>query len=309
MKAVIPAAGLGTRFLPGTKAVPKEMLTVLDKPVIQHVVEEALAAKDCDACVIVTSDAKPAMKAQFQPAPNLELELEHRGKQGYAEAVRAASELNVQFVTQHEALGLGHALWCASSKTQDAPFYVLLGDVVVPNQDILPRLLEVSRAHGGASVMAVVRVRDEEVSRFGIVAPKLDDAGMYKRYPQSYNGQELEVYKVEGLVEKPAQEDAPSNLAIFGRYLLTPKVHELLAQTKPGAGDEIQLTDALVELLKYEDIYVVVIDADDGYDTGTIPNLIAANLRMALKDHRYAGDITALLADVMIDSETNKQEE
>lgn len=299
MKAVIPAAGLGTRFLPGTKAVPKEMLTVLDKPVIQHVVEEGLAVDGCDTCVVVTSDAKPAMRAQFSPYPNLEEQLDERGKSALADAVRQASQLNVHFVTQHEALGLGHAVWCALSKTQDEPFYVLLGDVIVPRQDILPQLYAVSQAHGGASVLAVVRVRDEEVSRFGIVAPQLDDQQQYQRYPLVHEGRELEVYKVRDLIEKPAQCDAPSNLAIFGRYLLTPRVHELLAGTQPGAGGEIQLTDALVELLKYEEMYAVVIDDQDGYDTGTIPNLIATNVRMALSDDRYRDDLKALLSDVL----------
>lgn len=281
MKAVIPAAGLGSRFLPTTKTVPKELFPVLDKPVIQHVVEEALDAPGCDECCIITSAAKPGLQEHFSPSPALVDELRSRGKDRLADAVQAAGDLPVSFVMQDEALGLGHAVHCSASRTQDEPFYVLLGDVIVPDHAILPLLAEVSREHEGASVIAVIPVAEHEVSRFGVIAGEFLGGATE---PEAAGA----VWKISGLVEKPPAEEAPSRLAIFGRYLLSSRVQELLATTAPGAGNEIQLTDALVQLLDEEAIYAVVIDDSMGYDTGTIENLINANVRLALHDDRYA---------------------
>ncbi len=296
MKAIIPAAGLGTRFLPATKAVPKEMLPVLDRPVIQHVVEEALAAPECDACVIVTSKDKPLIERYFTPDAAYSEMLRGRGKAAYADACDHAGSLPVEYLYQDEPRGLGHAILCAAPATGDEPFYVLLGDVVVPEAGILSKLCEVSRAHGGASVIAVVAVPDDEVSRFGIVGGAcigaLDGGACGASEPGA-------VWKIDRMVEKPALEDAPSNLAIFGRYLLSPRVMELLATQEPGKGDEIQLTDALVRALDEEEMYAYVIDPAEGHDTGTIPNLIAANVRMALADDRFAGALREALADVL----------
>ncbi len=261
MKAIIPAAGLGTRFLPATKAIPKEMLPIVDKPCIQYVVEEGLDSA-ADEVVIVNSRTKKAIEEHFSPNPDLVAHLRSKGKDKFADAVEYVGSLNVSFVYQEEALGLGHAILMAQSKTANEPFYVLLGDVIVAKNNVLPIMQEVSDAHGGASVIAVIPVPDEEVDRFGIIA-----------------GSEVgpNVWKIDSLIEKPALEDAPTNLAVFGRYLLTPRVMDLLHDVKPGVGGEIQLTDALDALLAEEDMYAVVIDPKDGLDSGTIPNWLAAN--------------------------------
>ena len=261
MKALIPAAGLGTRFLPATKAQPKEMLLVVDRPVIQYVVEEGLASA-ADEVVIINSHSKKAIEDHFTPDSELVATLRARGKDAYADEVERVGNMNVSYVYQEEALGLGHAIHCAAEKTGDEPFYVLLGDVIVPDNKMLPRMQEVSDAHGGASVIAVMPVPDDQVHRFGIIA-----------------GSEVSenVWKVDSLVEKPALEDAPSNLAVFGRYLLSPRVMELLATVKPGVGGEIQLTDALDEVLKEEEMYALVIDPSDGFDTGTVASWLETN--------------------------------
>ena len=261
MKALIPAAGLGTRFLPATKAQPKEMLLVVDRPVIQYVVEEGLASA-ADEVVIINSHSKKAIEDHFTPDPELVATLRARGKDAYADEVERVGNMNVSYVYQEEALGLGHAIHCAAEKTGDEPFYVLLGDVIVPDNKMLPRMQEVSDAHGGASVIAVMPVPDDQVHRFGIIA-----------------GSEVSenVWKVDSLVEKPALEDAPSNLAVFGRYLLSPRVMELLATVKPGVGGEIQLTAALDEVLKEEEMYALVIDPSDGFDSGTVASWLETN--------------------------------
>lgn len=297
MKAIVPAAGLGTRFLPATKSVPKEMLPVLDRPVIQHVVEEALAAPECDGCVIVTSEDKPLIKTYFTPAPDYSAMLRARGKAAYADACDHAGALPIEYIYQDEPRGLGHAVLCAATATADEPFYVLLGDVVVPDHTILPKLCEVSQAHGGASVIAVVAVPDSEVSRFGIVGGTC--IGTLAGCTACGDSDPGAVWKLDQMVEKPALENAPSHLAIFGRYLLSPRVMELLATQEPGKGDEVQLTDALVRALAEEEMYAVVIDPAEGHDTGTIPNLVAANVRMALADERFAGALREALADVL----------
>lgn len=268
MKALIPAAGLGSRFLPATKAQPKEMLLVVDRPVIQYVVEEGLAA--ADEVVIINSRDKKSIEEHFTPTPALEAELRSRGKDKYADKVAHAGNLNVSYVYQDEPLGLGHAVHCAAEATGNEPFFVLLGDVIVPDNQMLIKMKEVSDAHNGASVIAVLPVAEDQVDRFGVI-----------------DGVEVSegVWKVNSLVEKPAVEDAPSNLAVFGRYLLTPRVMELLADAKPGAGNEIQLTDALDALLKEEEMYALVIDPEDGYDTGTIESWLDTNNRLYKKLH------------------------
>lgn len=267
MKALIPAAGLGSRFLPATKAQPKEMLLVVDRPVIQYVVEEGLASA-ADEVVIINSRDKKSIEEHFTPNPELEAELRSRGKDKYADKVAHAGNLNVSYVYQDEPLGLGHAVHCAAEKTGNEPFFVLLGDVIVPDNQMLIKMKEVSDAHNGASVIAVLPVAEDQVDRFGVI-----------------DGQQVSdgVWKVNSLVEKPAVEEAPSNLAVFGRYLLTPRVMELLADAKPGAGNEIQLTDALDALLKEEEMYALVIDPEDGFDTGTVESWLDTNNRLYKK--------------------------
>ena len=261
MKALIPAAGLGSRFLPATKAQPKEMLLVVDRPAIQYVVEEGLASA-ADEVVIINSREKKSIEEHFTPNPELEAMLRSRGKDKYADAVAHAGNLNVSYVYQDEPLGLGHAIYCAHEKTGTEPFYVLLGDVLVPDNKMLPAMQQVSDAHGGASVIAVMPVPQDQVSRFGVIA-----------------GEEVgeNVWKVSSLVEKPPVEEAPSNLAVFGRYLLSPRVMELLAEAKPTVGGEIQLTDALDAVLREEEMYALVIDPADGFDTGTVESWLETN--------------------------------
>ena len=288
MKAIIPAAGLGTRFLPITKAQPKEMIPVIDRPAIQYVVEEALAAKASEI-VIVCNDDKPSIVEHFSPNPALENVLAKSGKPACAAAVAYAGSLPVSYVSQPEPLGLGHAVFCAGdsiAEELDEAFYVLLGDVLVPSNDILPRMKALSLAHEGASVIAVFRVLPSEVSRFGVI-----DGELIAGDRDDGSG----IWRVRALVEKPPVEKAPSNLAIFGRYLLTPKVMELLASTKPGAGGEIQLTDALVALLETEELYAVEVDVSKGFDTGTIETWLETNVRLALRQPELAAVVMAAI--------------
>ena len=275
MKAVIPAAGLGSRFLPATKAQPKEMLAIVDKPAIQYIVEEALDA-GADEVVVVNSHDKKSIESQFSPSPELVAMLRERGKDSYADAVEAAGNLPVSYVYQEEPLGLGHSELQAAPKTGDDMFMVMLGDVLVPDNTICPAMATISAAHGNASVIAVVPVPDDQVSRFGIVGCVEEPDG---------------ALRITKMVEKPSLEEAPSHLAIFGRYLLSPKVMELLQTTEPGAGGEIQLTDALVELLQTENVYAYVIDPAEGFDTGTVASWIEANVALAMRDPKLAAHL------------------
>lgn len=286
MKAIIPAAGLGTRFLPATKCTPKEMLPVLDKPVIQYVVEEALEPEEVDGAVIVTSPGKPELLSYFQPDRSLEALLRERGKDGYADAVAQAGDMPVDFRYQYEPKGLGHAIRSVADAVAGESFLVLLGDYVVPSRDICTRMLEVSRAHAGASVIAVAPCSPADVSRYGVIAGERVDTleglgGVADDEPGA-------VWRVSGLVEKPAAEEAPSNLYIVGRYLLSPLVMDLLADQEPGKGGEIQLTDAMARSLEREAMYAVVIDPLSGYDTGTPSGWIATNALMAAADPHFA---------------------
>jgi UTP--glucose-1-phosphate uridylyltransferase len=283
MKAIIPAAGLGTRFLPVTKSQPKEMLPVVDKPVIQYVVEEAVAGGVTDI-LIVTGRGKRAIEDHFDRSVELEVELEAANKLEYLRTVQSIAELaEVFYVRQKEPRGLGHAVLCGAPLTDDEPFVVMLGDVLVPDGSVLPRLREV-HDRTGASVIAVVPVPDTDVSRYGVIAGHQVDEG---------------VWKVTALVEKPRADEAPSNLAIFGRYLLTPAIMEILAQTEPGKGGEIQLTDALVALLEREELYAVVIDPAEGYDTGTVLSWLEANVALALGSDEYGADVRAALTRLL----------
>ena len=288
MKAIIPAAGLGTRFLPATKCTPKEMLPVLDKPVIQYVVEEALEPEEVDGAVIVTSPGKPELLSYFQPDRSLEALLRECGKDGYADAVAQAGDMPVDFRYQYEPKGLGHAIRSVADAVAGESFLVLLGDYVVPSRDICTRMLEVSRAHAGASVIAVAPCSPADVSRYGVIAGERVDTleglgGVADDEPGA-------VWRVSGLVEKPAAEEAPSNLYIVGRYLLSPLVMDLLADQEPGKGGEIQLTDAMARSLEREAMYAVVIDPLSGYDTGTPSGWIATNALMAASDPRFADE-------------------
>jgi UTP--glucose-1-phosphate uridylyltransferase len=279
MKAIIPAAGMGTRFLPASKAIPKEMLPVLERPAIQYVVEEALAA-GADEVIIISNDDKPEIKAHFSPTPALEQQLTQTGKLALAQAVTHAGALPVSFAGQPQALGLGHAVLCAADLVQGHSFYVLLGDVLVPDNRLLVRMRQVSEQHGNASVIAVIAVPEQEVQRFGVIDGQLVSGNA---------GDGSGVWQISGLVEKPPPEEAPSNLAIFGRYLLAPAIMQILAHTAPGAGGEIQLTDAMAELLQTEQMYAIEVSADEGFDCGTIADWLSTNIRLALRNPELAG--------------------
>ena len=268
MKALIPAAGLGTRFLPATKVQPKEMLPVATKPVIQYAVEEGLVC--ADEVVIINSHEKKVIEDHFAPSEKLLAHLKEVGKTAQAEAVETAGNLNVSYVYQEEALGLGHAVLQGAEKTGDEPFFVMLGDVICPDNDVLPAMKKISDEHGGANVIAVVEVPIEKVDRFGVIA-----------------GQDLGdgVWKIDSLVEKPPCDEAPSNLAVLGRYLLSPRVMELLKTTEPGVGGEIQLTDALDAVLKEEEMYALIVRHDQAYDTGTIETWISTNMAIFEKEN------------------------
>ena len=281
MKAIIPAAGLGTRFLPATKCTPKELLPVLNKPVIQYVVEEALEPEEVDECIIVNSHEKPQIEGYFAEAKEFLDMLCSRGKASIAKDVAEAEELPVSFVYQDEALGLGHAVLCAKDKMDSDPFFVLLGDYFVPSRKMNLVMADVSRAHNNASVIAVAPCPKDQVSRYGIIAGHCIE----NIYGQSCDEtSEGSVWKVEDLVEKPSVEDAPSNLFIVGRYLLSPRIMDLLETQTPGAGGEIQLTDAMQRLLEEEEMYAVVVDPSQGCDTGTPVSWAATNARIALEN-------------------------
>ncbi|AEB07452.1 Nucleotidyl transferase [Coriobacterium glomerans PW2] len=285
MKAIIPAAGLGTRFLPSTKCTPKEMLPVLDKPVIQYVVEEALEPDGVDNVIIVTSPDKPQLLTYFQPNRSLEVLLRERDKASYADIVAQAGSLPVDFRYQYEPRGLGHAIRSAADAVAGESFFVLLGDYVVPARDICTKMLEVSRTHSGASVIAVAPCAPEDVSRYGVIAG--ERICSLKGFEDAQDTEPGAVWRLSGLVEKPSAADAPSNLFIVGRYLLSPLVMELLADQVPGKGGEIQLTDAMARSLEREAMYAVVIDPLSGYDTGTPSGWIATNALMAAEDPRF----------------------
>ena len=274
-KAVCPVAGLGTRFLPATKTVPKEMLPIIDRPLIQYAVDEAIEA-GCDTLVFVTNRYKHAVADYFDKAYELEQKLERSGKTEQLELVRNVLPEGVRavFVTQAEALGLGHAVLCAKAVIGDEPFAVLLPDDLIWNRGpgALKQMADAAEA-SGASVIAVQDVPREQTASYGIVATE----GFAKRQG-----------RIRAIVEKPKPEDAPSNLAVVGRYVLNPRIFSLLESTTPGAGGEIQLTDAIAALLEEEAVNAYRFQGTR-FDCGTHIGLIEATIRYAL-DHEKLSD-------------------
>jgi len=264
-KAVIPAAGLGTRFLPATKATPKEMLPVVDKPVIQYVVEEAARA-GLDDVLLISGRGKRAIEDHFDRAWELEATLEAKGDTARLALVRESSTIaNVHSVRQGEPLGLGHAVLCAAAHVGDEPFAVLLGDDIIDERDsLLTTMIEVQREHGG-SVVALMEVPREQTAMYGCAA--VEEAGG-------------DVVRVTGLGEKPAPAEAPSNLAVIGRSVRSPGIFAELRQTPPGRGNEIQLTDAMQRLLAHEPMHGVVFRGRR-YDTGDRSEYLRAVVRLA----------------------------
>ena len=270
-KAVIPAAGLGTRFLPATKATPKEMLPVVDRPAIQYVVEEAIRAGLNDV-LMITGRNKRALEDHFDRVPVLESQLAEQGKDALLKAVEATNKLGeLHYVRQGDPKGLGHAVLRGKVHVGDEPFAVLLGDDLIDEkEDLLSRMVEVQQATGG-SVIALMEVPRESISAYGAAAI------------EAVEGQDGYV-KVTGLVEKPAPEEAPSNFAVIGRYVLSSKVFEVLENTAPGRGNEIQLTDALQTLAvgtgEGEGVYGVVFKGRR-FDTGDKLSYLKANVILA----------------------------
>jgi UTP--glucose-1-phosphate uridylyltransferase len=271
-KAVFPAAGLGTRFLPATKAMPKEMLPLVDKPLIQYGIEEAIAS-GMRNIVIVTGRGKTAIEDHFDVSFELEHLLESRGKTATLEAVRAISDMiDVAYVRQKEALGLGHAVLRAKDLVGPEPFAVVLSDDVIDAPvPCLRQLLGVYEYYG-ASVLALMEVPDDQIAAYGVVAAE----------PRPHQGMDGRVFRIHDLVEKPSPADAPSNLAIIGRYILTPEIFAAIEATPPGRNNEIQLTDALRILLKNRPIYGVKFEGKR-FDAGDKLGFLQAAVEFALK--------------------------
>lgn len=265
-KAIIPAAGMGTRFLPATKAMPKEMLPIVDKPTIQYIVEEAIEA-GIEDIIIVTGKTKRAIEDHFDTNFELEHSLEKTGKLDLLKKVKKA-EVAIHYIRQNEPRGLGHAVWSARRFIGDEPFAVLLGDdIVQADRPCLKQLIDQYEATG-SSVVGVQQVPENETHRYGIVDP-------------SSNKDRL--YKVNQLVEKPEQGTAPSNLAIMGRYILTPKIFTFLDKHEIGAGGEIQLTDAIQKLSEDEDVYAYDFEGDR-YDVGEKFGFVKTTIEFALQN-------------------------
>ena len=279
-KAVIPAAGLGTRFLPATKAQPKEMLPVVDKPAIQYVVEEAVRS-GIDDILIITGRNKHSLEDHFDRRIELEHELETKGKHELLSDVRDLADLaDIHYVRQGEALGLGHAVSVARKHVGNEPFVVMLGDDIMDDRStVLSEMIE-TYAATGCSVVACKEFPPEQISHYGCVA--YEDAGD-------------RLLKILSLVEKPAPADAPSSYAVLGRYVFTPGIFEAIAKVGPGAGGEIQLTDAIGVLLATEDVYGYTF-VDGRYDVGNKLDYLRATVELALQREDLGPDFRAWLA-------------
>ncbi len=266
-KAIIPAAGLGTRFLPATKSQPKEMLPIVDKPTLQYIIEEAVNS-GIEEILIVTGRSKKSIEDHFDRSIELELELEQKGKNEMLELVRSISNMvDIYFIRQKEPKGLGHAIHCAKSFVGDEPFAVLLGDDIVDND--VPCLKQLLNAYNeyNTSILGVQEVEKKYTNKYGILDVKyIEDR----------------VYKVKDMVEKPKIEEAPSNMAILGRYIITPAIFDILENQKPGKGGEIQLTDALKTLGEHEAIYAYNFEGRR-YDVGDKLGFLEATVDFALK--------------------------
>ena len=266
-KAVIPAAGLGTRFLPATKAQPKEMLPIVDKPTIQYIIEEAKAS-GIEEILIVTGRSKRSIEDHFDRSIELELNLKEHHKDDLLEVIKKISEINIHYIRQKEPLGLGHAILCAKHFIGDEPFAVLLGDDIVDaEKPCLEQLIDVYN-ETGASILGVQKVAKDKVSSYGIIAPKGDIGDR--------------TCVVGDMVEKPEIKDSPSQLAVLGRYIITPQIFDLLEKTKPGKGGEIQLTDALKNLAKKQ-IVLAYDFIGRRYDVGSKQGFLEATVEYALK--------------------------
>lgn len=282
-KAIIPAAGLGTRFLPATKAMPKEMLPIVDKPTIQYIIEEAVAS-GIEDIIIVTGKGKRAIEDHFDNSFELEQNLIEKGKFELLSEVQKSSQMaDIHYIRQKEPKGLGHAIWCARKFIGNEPFAVLLGDdIVQAEKPCLKQLIDQYERYQ-ASVLGVQKVPMEEVSRYGIV-----------------NGNEIgeRFFSVNSLVEKPKMEEAPSNLAIMGRYILNPRIFDILGEQGPGAGGEIQLTDAIAGLNQYEAVYAYDF-VGTRHDVGEKMGFIQTTIEFALQKEELRSELLNYLSAVL----------
>ena len=267
-KAIIPAAGLGTRFLPATKAQPKEMLPIVDKPTLQYIIEEAIES-GIEEILIVTGRSKKSIEDHFDRSIELELELEKKGKTDMLKMVQDISNMvNIHYIRQKEPKGLGHAIYCAKSFIGDEPFAVLLGDDIVDAKTpCLKQMIDCYNEYQ-TTILGVQEVPDSEVNKYGIINAK----------PIEEN-----VYKIKDMIEKPNLNEAPSNIAILGRYILTPTIFNILETQQPGKGGEIQLTDALRTLVKSEALYAYTFEGKR-YDVGDKLGFLEATVDYALKN-------------------------
>ncbi len=284
-KAVIPAAGFGTRFLPATKATPKEMLPIVDKPTIQYIVEEALES-GIEDILIISGHAKRAIEDHFDSTPILEENLKAKGKTDLLKMVQEISEINVHYIRQKHMRGLGDAILCARAFVDNEPFAVLLGDDVVynpkPQPPALKQLMDMY-TQTGATILGCQKVPKEKVSSYGIVAgePTINE----------------QLMKVSDMIEKPSVEEAPSQMAVLGRYIITPDVFEVLQNTKPGKGGEIQLTDALRVMAKRENVYAYNFTGKR-YDVGDKLGFLKATVEFALRRDDLSADFSSYLKDI-----------
>ena len=284
-KAIIPAAGLGTRFLPATKAMPKEMLPILDKPTIQYIVEEASRA-GIEDIIIVTGKHKRAIEDHFDNQKELEMILEEKGKTDLLEKVNYSTELaNIFYVRQKEQKGLGHAIYSARQFIGNEPFAVLLGDDIVESTQPAIKQLMDTYEETGKSVIGVQEVNENDTHRYGIIDPL---------------GKSGRQYEVNQFVEKPKQGTAPSNLAIMGRYVLTPDIFEYLANQGKGAGGEIQLTDAIERMNKESQVYAYDFEGER-YDVGEKLGFVKTTIEFALKDQEMNEALTKFIKQLKLD--------
>ncbi len=282
-KAIIPAAGLGTRFLPATKAQPKEMLPIVDKPTLQYIIEEAVDS-GIETILIITGRNKKSIEDHFDKSVELELELERKGKIDLLREIRKISNIvNIHYIRQKEPKGLGHAIYCAKNFIGNEPFAVLLGDNIVDSKTPCLRQLIEAYNEYQATILGIQTVAKEEVNKYGIVQ------GEYIKD---------KVYKVKDLVEKPSFEEAPSSIAILGRYIITPKIFDILEHTKPGKGGEIQLTDALKVMAKKETMYAYHFEGRL-YDVGDKLGFLQATVDFALKREELKEGLMNYLAETI----------
>ncbi|MCR5437869.1 MAG: UTP--glucose-1-phosphate uridylyltransferase GalU [Selenomonas sp.] len=282
-KAVIPAAGYGTRFLPATKATPKEMLPIVDKPTIQYIVEEAMAS-GIEDILIISGHGKRAIEDHFDGAPALEAELLKKGKMDLLEKVQETADINIHYIRQRYMRGLGDAILCAKSFMGNEPFAVLLGDDVVynPEKTALRQLMDIYEATGG-SVLGCQNVPEEKVSAYGIVAGTKTD--------------NERLMKVTDMVEKPAREEAPSRMAVLGRYIIKPQIFDILEKTEPGKGGEVQLTDALKVLAREDAVYAYDFEGKR-YDVGDKLGFLKATVEFALRREDLGAPFKAYLQEL-----------